>query len=80
MRRTAHVGRLEGHLCAAGAPGCAVELSATKYCSVGSTLASGITETRHAYRVTDTTTGVETAGEVVVLGPNLDPATPAAAG
>ncbi len=51
----------------------AVELSATKYCSVGSTLSSGITEIHHAYRVTDTATGAETAGEVVVLGPNLNP-------
>jgi putative redox protein len=55
----------------------AVELSATKYCSVGSTLSSGVTEIHHGYRVTDTTTGVETAGEVVVLGPNTDPTSPA---
>jgi putative redox protein len=55
----------------------AVELSATKYCSVGSTLSSGITEIHHAYRVTDTATGVETAGEVVVMGPNLSPTAPA---
>jgi putative redox protein len=52
----------------------AVELSATKYCSVGSTLSSGITEIHHGYRVTDTTTGVDTVGEVVVLGPHTDPA------
>jgi len=51
----------------------AVELSATKYCSVGSTLSSGITEIHHRYRATDTTTGVETTGDVVVLGPNTDP-------
>ncbi len=58
----------------------AVELSATKYCSVGSTLASGITETHHGYRVTDTATGVETTGEVVVMGPHLNPLTPTTEG
>jgi putative redox protein len=51
----------------------AVELSARKYCSVGSTLSSGVTEIHHGYRVTDTATGTETDGEVVVLGPRADP-------
>jgi putative redox protein len=58
----------------------AVELSATKYCSVGSTLSSGITEIHHAYRVTDTASGVESTGEVVVLGPGAAPVLPAMAG
>jgi putative redox protein len=58
----------------------AVELSALKYCAVGSTLASGVTEIHHGYRATDTTTGVETAGEVVVLGPNAAPTAPVMAG
>ena len=57
----------------------AVELSALKYCSVGSTLSSGITEIHHLYHATDTATGVETAGEVVVLGPHSDPTAPAGA-
>jgi putative redox protein len=47
----------------------AIELSATKYCSVGSTLSSGITEIRHAYRLIDAETGAETAAEVLVEGP-----------
>ena len=47
----------------------AIELSATKYCSVGSTLASGITEIHHGYRVVDAETGAETADEVLVEGP-----------
>lgn len=46
----------------------AIELSATKYCSVGATLASGIVEIRHGYRVRRTD-GTELSGEVVVEGP-----------
>ena len=47
----------------------AIELSATKYCSVGATLSSGMTEIHHAYVVRDMTTGTEQADEVLVLGP-----------
>jgi putative redox protein len=50
----------------------AIELSATKYCSVGATLSSGITEIHHAYLVRDAS-GWEQAGEVLVLGPGVDP-------
>lgn len=46
----------------------AIELSATKYCSVGATLASGIVEIRHGYRVRRTD-GTELSGDVVVEGP-----------
>ncbi len=49
----------------------AIELSATKYCSVGSTLGSGITEVRHSY-VLRTPDGAEVSGEVIVLGPHAD--------
>ena len=56
---------------------CAIELSATKYCSVGATLSSGITEIHHAYLVRDGG-GSEQTAEVVVLGPGADPATTAA--
>ena len=55
----------------------AIELSATKYCSVGATLSSGITEIHHAYLVRDGA-GSEQTAEVVVLGPGADPATTAA--
>ena len=48
----------------------AIELSATKYCSVGSTLATGMVEIHHGYRVIDTVTGSEASGEVLVEGPN----------
>jgi putative redox protein len=50
----------------------AIELSATRYCSVGATLASGITEIHHAYVVRDGA-GSEASAEVVVLGPGTDP-------
>jgi putative redox protein len=53
----------------------AIELSATKYCSVGTTLASGIVEVRHAYRIVDSETGAETSADVLVEGPHHDPTT-----
>ena len=46
----------------------AVELSATKYCAVGATLSSGLTEIHHAYLVRDGT-GDEPTVEVIVTGP-----------
>lgn len=45
-----------------------IELSATRYCSVGATLASGEVEIHHAYRVADHA-GRTSEAEVVVLGP-----------
>ena len=51
----------------------AIELSATKYCSVGATLSSGLTEIHHAYLVRDAE-GAEQTAEVLVLGPGADPA------
>ena len=50
----------------------AIELSATKYCAVGTTLATGIVEIHHGYRVVDTETGAEAAAEVLVEGPHRD--------
>ncbi|HYO44541.1 MAG TPA: OsmC family protein [Candidatus Limnocylindrales bacterium] len=47
----------------------AIELSATRYCSVGSTLASGGLELHHRY-IIRTPGGGEIAGDVLVLGPN----------
>ena len=55
----------------------AIELSATKYCSVGATLSSGITEIHHAYLVRDGE-GSEQTAEVLALGPGADPAATAA--
>jgi len=51
----------------------AIELSATRYCSVGATLASGITEIHHGYVLRDDA-GNEQSAEVVVLGPMTTPA------
>jgi putative redox protein len=50
----------------------AIELSATKYCTVTANLASGIAEVRHAYIVRDAA-GEEHYGEVVVTGPHESP-------
>jgi putative redox protein len=52
----------------------AIELSATKYCTVTANLASGVAEIHHAYVVRDAT-GEEHYGEVVVTGPDEIPAT-----
>ena len=46
----------------------AIELSATKYCAVGATLSTGMTEIHHAYLVRDAN-GEERMAEVVVTGP-----------
>jgi putative redox protein len=51
----------------------AIELSATKYCSVGATLSSGITEIHHGYVLRDEA-GNEQSAEVIVLGPATSPA------
>jgi putative redox protein len=55
----------------------AIEISATKYCSVGATLSSGITEIHHRYVVRDGA-GTERTGDVLVLGPAADPLATAA--
>jgi putative redox protein len=57
----------------------AIELSATRYCSVGSTLATGVTEIHHAYRLR-TAAGVESMGDVLVMGPHADVSAPARTG
>jgi putative redox protein len=55
----------------------AIELSCTKYCSVGSTLASGELEIHHAYLVR-APGGDEQFGEVLVTGPHASAAEVAA--
>jgi putative redox protein len=50
----------------------AIELSATKYCTVTGNLASGVTEIHHAYVVRDAA-GEEHYGTVVVTGPAESP-------
>jgi putative redox protein len=55
----------------------AIELSATRYCSVGATLSSGLTEIRHCYELARDGETVA-ADLVVVTGPyrSLEPSTP----
>ena len=55
----------------------AIELSATRYCSVGSTLSSGDLEVHHAYLIR-TLGGDDLYAEVLVTGPNTAPAVLAA--
>jgi putative redox protein len=55
----------------------AIELSATKYCTVGANLASGVAEIRHAFVIRDAT-GEKTYGEVAVTGPGMKVEEPAA--
>jgi len=50
----------------------AIELSATRYCTVTANLASGVAEVHHAYVVRDDE-GEEHYGEVVVTGPHASP-------
>jgi putative redox protein len=57
----------------------AIELSATRYCSVGATLASGGAEVHHAYLLREAN-GDERYAEVLVLGPHCTPRELAAGG
>ena len=50
----------------------AIELSATRYCTVTGNLASGVARIRHDYLVRDDS-GIEHYGEVVVTGPDESP-------
>lgn len=50
----------------------AIELSATKYCTVTANLASGVTEIHHSYIVRDAV-GEEHYGVVIVTGPDESP-------
>ena len=59
---------IEGEVIDVEAVARAIELSATKYCSVGTTLSTGLTEIHHAYLVRDGR-DEERMAEVVVTGP-----------
>ena len=54
-----------------------IELSATKYCSVGATLASGDIEIHHGYVVRDDDLDTAHSAEVIVLGPGASTRDPA---
>ncbi len=51
----------------------AIELSATKYCSVAATLSTGAMEIHHRYRIISPAGATPVEGEVVVTGPHADP-------
>lgn len=55
----------------------AIELSATKYCSVAAMLSAGTVEIHHRYRIVGGVAPIE--GKVVVTGPQADPDSPAKA-
>jgi putative redox protein len=60
----------------------AIELSATKYCSVAAMLSAGTVEIHHRYRIVGPS-AAPIEGEVMVSGPHADPDTigkPQAAG
>ena len=51
----------------------AIELSATKYCSVAAMLSAGTVEMHHRYRITGPGLAAPIEGEVMVTGPHADP-------
>jgi putative redox protein len=50
----------------------AIELSATKYCSVGAMLSAGTVEIHHRYRIVGPGGADPIEGEVMVAGPHAD--------
>ncbi len=51
----------------------AIELSATKYCSVAAMLSAGTVEIHHRYRILGPDGAAPIEGEVLVMGPHADP-------
>ncbi len=51
----------------------AIELSATRYCSVAAMLSAGTMEIHHRYRIVAADRAEPVEGEVLVLGPHADP-------
>jgi putative redox protein len=51
----------------------AIELSATKYCSVAAMLSAGTVEIHHRYRIVCAEGATPIEGEVLVAGPHADP-------
>jgi putative redox protein len=58
----------------------AIELSATKYCSVAAMLSAGTVEIHHRYRIVGAAGVADIEGEVMVIGPGADPDAPSRAG
>ena len=57
----------------------AIELSATKYCSVAAMLSAGTVEMHHGYRIICSEGAVPIEGEVIVTASGTDPDAPRAA-
>ncbi len=57
----------------------AIELSATRYCSVAAMLSAGTVEMHHRYRILSADRPDPIEGEVLVIGPHADPDRAAAA-
>jgi putative redox protein len=51
----------------------AIELSASRYCSVGTMLAAGVTRISHWYVLRRTRPADDDVGEVIALGPHYEP-------
>ena len=51
----------------------AIELSATKYCSVAAMLSAGTVEIHHRYRIVGPDGAAPIEGEVIISGPHADP-------
>ena len=66
------VHEVEGNAVEVEAVARAIELSATKYCSVSTGLASGIAEFHHRYVVISPQGASPVAGEALVTGPHME--------
>jgi len=64
---------VEGPAVDEGAVRRAIELSATKYCSVAAMLSAGTVEIHHRYRIQGPHGAGAIEGEVIVTGPHTDP-------
>jgi putative redox protein len=69
FRRVEIIHELEGPAIDVAAVGRAIELSATKYCSVSAGLATGIAEIHHRYTVISPEGAERITGEAAVTGP-----------
>ena len=67
------VHRVEGPAIDESAVRRAIELSATKYCSVAAMLSAGTVEIHHRYLIVSPAGAAPVEGEVMVTGPRADP-------
>ena len=66
------VHRVEGPAVTPEAVCRSIELSATRYCSVSTTLAAGVTEVHHRYVVVSPVGAAPVEGEALVTGPSFE--------